>query len=59
VVSLLRIVAYNLLEMLHAVHLRSEAARKTALQQLRDWADAMAGLFGRANRQGIAMNDVG
>ena len=37
VVSLLRIVAYNLLEMLHAVHLRSEAARKTAWQQLRDW----------------------
>jgi hypothetical protein len=37
VVSLLRIVAYNLLEMLHAVHLRSEAARKTTWQQLRDW----------------------
>jgi hypothetical protein len=37
VVSLLRIVAYNLLEMLHAVHLRSEAARTTAWQQLRDW----------------------
>jgi hypothetical protein len=37
VVSLLRIIAYNLLEMLHAVHLRSQAARKTAWQQLRDW----------------------
>jgi hypothetical protein len=37
VVSLPRIVAYNLLEMLHALHLRSEAARKTAWQQLRDW----------------------
>jgi hypothetical protein len=37
VVSLLRIVAYNLLEMLHAMHLRSEAARKVAWQQLRDW----------------------
>jgi hypothetical protein len=37
IVSLLRIIAYNLLEMLHAVHLRSEAARKAAWQQLRDW----------------------
>ncbi len=37
VVSLLRIIAYNLLEMLHAVHLRSKTARKAAWQQLRDW----------------------
>jgi len=37
VVSILRIVAYNLLQMLHAVHLRSEAARRAAWQQLRDW----------------------
>jgi len=37
VVSLLRIIAYNLLEMLRAVHLRSHAARKAAWQQLRDW----------------------
>jgi hypothetical protein len=37
VVSLLRLIGYNLLEMLHAVHLRSEAARTTAWQQMRDW----------------------
>ena len=37
VVSLLRIIAYNLLEMPHAVHLRSKTARKAAWQQLRDW----------------------
>jgi len=37
VVSLLRLIAYNLLEMLRAVHLRSKAARRAAWQQLRDW----------------------
>ncbi len=37
VVSLLRVIAYNLLEMLHAVHLRSEAARESTWRQLRDW----------------------
>lgn len=37
VVSLLRLIGYNLLEMLHAVHLRSEAARTAAWQQMRDW----------------------
>lgn len=37
VVSLLRLIAYNLLEVLRAVHLRSEAARRAAWQQLRDW----------------------
>lgn len=37
VVSLLRLLGYNLLEMLHAVHLRSQAARTAAWQQMRDW----------------------
>jgi predicted transposase YbfD/YdcC len=37
VVGLLRLLAYNLLEMLHAVHLRSLTARQVAWQQLRDW----------------------
>jgi hypothetical protein len=37
VVSLLRVIAYNLVEILRAVHLRSLAARKTTWQQIRDW----------------------
>jgi hypothetical protein len=37
VVSLLRLIAYNLLELLHAVHLRSQAARRATWQQMRDW----------------------
>jgi hypothetical protein len=37
VVSLLRLLAYNLLQILHAVHLRSQAARQATWQQLRDW----------------------
>lgn len=37
VVTLLRVIAYNLLEMLHAVHLRSKAARHSTWRQLRDW----------------------
>jgi predicted transposase YbfD/YdcC len=37
VVSLLRVIAYNLLELLRTVHLRSEAARVSAWRQLRDW----------------------
>jgi hypothetical protein len=49
VVSLLRVIAYNLLEMLHAVHLRSEAARESAWQQLRDWVrDALIWPIGTA-----------
>jgi hypothetical protein len=35
--SLLRLIAYNLLELLHAVHLRSQDARQATWQQLRDW----------------------
>jgi hypothetical protein len=42
VTSLLRVLAYNLLALLRAVHLRTEAARHTAWTQLRDWLrDAM------------------
>lgn len=42
VTSLLRVLAYNLLSLLRAVHLRTEAARRTAWTQLRDWVrDAM------------------
>ena len=37
VVSLLRVIAYNLVELLRAVHLRSATARQAAWQQLRDW----------------------
>jgi predicted transposase YbfD/YdcC len=40
--ALLRVLAYNLLSLLRAVHLRTEAARHTAWTQLRDWVrDAM------------------
>ncbi len=35
--ALLRVLAYNLLELLRAVHLRSEEARAAAWVQLRDW----------------------
>jgi hypothetical protein len=35
--SLLRALAYNLLALLRAVHLRTDAARRTAWSQLRDW----------------------
>jgi hypothetical protein len=35
--ALLRVMAYNLLELLRAVHLRSEEARAAAWTQLRDW----------------------
>lgn len=42
VTSLLRVLAYNLLSLLRAVHLRTEKARRTAWTQLRDWVrDAM------------------
>lgn len=42
VTSLLRVLAYNLMSLLRAVHLRTEAARRTAWTQLRDWIrDAM------------------
>lgn len=42
VTSLLRVLAYNLLSLLRAVHLRTQAARRTAWTQLRDWIrDAM------------------
>lgn len=42
VTSLLRVIAYNLLSMLRAVHLRSVEARAAAWDQLRDWMrDAM------------------
>lgn len=42
VTSLLRVLAYNLLSLLRAVHLRTEAARRTTWMQLRDWVrDAM------------------
>lgn len=37
VTALLRVLAYNLLELLRAVHLRSAEARAAAWQQLRDW----------------------
>lgn len=37
VVSILRLIAYNLLQLLRAVHLRTDAARAAAWQQLRDW----------------------
>ena len=35
--ALLRVLAYNLLELLRAVHLRSQEARAAAWDQLRDW----------------------
>lgn len=35
--ALLRVLAYNLLEIMRAVHLRSEAARGATWDQLRDW----------------------
>ncbi len=42
VTSLLRVLAYNLLSLLRTVHLRTQAARRTAWTQLRDWMrDAM------------------
>jgi hypothetical protein len=37
VTGLLRVLAYNLLELLRAVHLRSAEARAAAWTQLRDW----------------------
>ena len=37
VTGLLRVLAYNLLELLRAVHLRSVEARAAAWTQLRDW----------------------
>jgi hypothetical protein len=37
VVSLLRVIAYNLVEILRTTHLRSVGARKATWQQLRDW----------------------
>jgi hypothetical protein len=37
VTALLRVLAYNLLEILRAVHLRSQEARAAAWDQLRDW----------------------
>lgn len=37
VVSLLRVLAYNLLAVLRASHLRTDEARTAAWQQLRDW----------------------
>jgi hypothetical protein len=37
VTALLRVLAYNLLELLRAVHLRSAEARAVAWNQLRDW----------------------
>jgi hypothetical protein len=40
--SLLRVIAYNLMSLLRAVHLRSAEARAAAWDQLRDWVrDAM------------------
>lgn len=42
VTSLLRVLAYNLMSLLRAVHLRTDAARRIAWMQLRDWVrDAM------------------
>jgi hypothetical protein len=37
VTALLRVLAYNLLELLRAVHLRRAEALAAAWQQLRDW----------------------
>ena len=40
--SLLRVIAYNLMSLLRAVHLRTDEARAAAWDQLRDWVrDAM------------------
>lgn len=42
VISLLRVLAYNLLSLMRAVHLRSADSRAAAWEQLRDWVrDAM------------------